>query len=328
MEKKPTNLLRVLTYHRIAEIDDRPWLNTRIISATPSMFAQQMNFLSKKFHVVSMENVLDSVRKNKCLPKRAVLITFDDAYRDFAENAWPILKRLNMPATIFVPTAYPDHPERLFWWDKLYQVFINDVDAVKKAVPVDFDPVNNPVQRRKELKKIQNYLKSLPYEEAMTLVDEVYDQSFTKPSIQPTVLSWDELRKLSKEGVTLGAHTQTHPLLTSISVDRAHQEISGSYNDLQREIGVVLPVFCYPDCRHNDEVVNIIKNEGFLLGFNGPGGYNDLSSVDLFRIRRINITPKSSQFIFKLRLTSWFSFIEKFRLRKRIREITSTIELN
>ena len=116
-------MLRILAYHRVAELRDTPAVDSRTVSATPEGFARQMKHLAHFYRVVSMPEVLEAVEKGRSLPKRAVLITFDDAYADFTEIAWPILKQFRFPATMFVPTAYPDHRERAFWTDALYQAF-------------------------------------------------------------------------------------------------------------------------------------------------------------------------------------------------------------
>ena len=117
-------MLRVLTYHRIIDLKNSLYFNPRMVSATPANFDRQMRYVSKYYHAVSMAEVLNAAIKKIHLPKRSVLITFDDAYYDFGKIAWPILKRYHLPATLFVPTAYPDQPERSFWWDRLYRALM------------------------------------------------------------------------------------------------------------------------------------------------------------------------------------------------------------
>src|SRR5512138_1997070 len=104
-------MLRVLTYHRVADPHATPWLNPALVSALPAVFEQQMAYVSRRYAAVSLEEVIDAAVRRIRLPRRAVLITFDDAYRDFGEIAWPILRRHRLPATLFVPTAYPGAPD-------------------------------------------------------------------------------------------------------------------------------------------------------------------------------------------------------------------------
>src|SRR5207253_2705015 len=99
------NILPVLTYHRVDHENAHPELYPGLISATPGVFNEQMSFLAANYRVVSMLEVLDAAGTGAALPPRSVLVTFDDAYRDFAEHARPILQRYRLPATLFVPTA-------------------------------------------------------------------------------------------------------------------------------------------------------------------------------------------------------------------------------
>src|SRR6267142_6771368 len=145
-------MLRILAYHRVAELRDTPAVDSRSISATPEGFARQMEHLARFYRVVSMPEVLEAVEKGRPSPKRAMLITFDDAYADFAEVAWPILKQFRLPATMFVPTAYPDQPERAFWSDRLYQAF-----AATSRIPINVSPLGHllllpPEQKRRSLR--------------------------------------------------------------------------------------------------------------------------------------------------------------------------------
>ncbi len=82
-------MLRILAYHRVAELRDTPAVDSRSVSATPGGFARQMEHLARFYRVVSMPEVLEAVEKRRPLPKRAVLITFDDAYADFANRNAP-----------------------------------------------------------------------------------------------------------------------------------------------------------------------------------------------------------------------------------------------
>ena len=125
VDARQPGFLRVLTYHRVDEPTRRPWLDPGLISATPRDFDKQMAYLARHYKVVTTQDILEAVKSRNYMniPPRAVMVTFDDGYADFEEQAWPILKRYKIPATLFVPTAYPDHPEFTFWWDDLIMPF-------------------------------------------------------------------------------------------------------------------------------------------------------------------------------------------------------------
>lgn len=98
--------LRVLMYHRVA-----PEAAALVVS--PESFARQQELLASDYRVVSLEQVLTAVRGGGELPARAVLLTFDDGYRDNLEVAKPILDRYGHPATVFVPTDFVGFPRPL-----------------------------------------------------------------------------------------------------------------------------------------------------------------------------------------------------------------------
>ena len=307
--------LHVLTYHRVAQLADSPLLDPRLISTTPAVFEQHMRYVSRHLHAVSMEEVLDAVEVGTPLSDRAVLITFDDGYADFAEYAWPILKEHGLPATLFVSTAYPDRPDRALWWDRLYRALSFTSHTELRSSPIGSLPLRTDEERRHSLRILQNYLKTIPNSEAMAAVDIVCDELGSEQTSLKSVLGWDELRRLAAEGVTLAAHTRTHPILTQLSTEQARQEIAGSQMDLQREIGQVLPVFCYPDGAHDESVVDVLRDEGFVLAFTTLEGRNDLSSTDLLRLNRMHVGKRTSPMVFRLRLSRLGGYLNSWYQR-------------
>jgi len=309
-------MLRILMYHRVAELKDTPTIDSRSVSATPSSFARQMRHLARYYHVVSMPDVLDAVKRNRTIRDRSVLITFDDAYADFTDFAWPTLKQLRLPATMFVPTAYPGRPELAFWWDRLYQAFDRTRRTELSGTPLGTLPLANPDLRRRSLRVLQDYVPTLPHDEAMRLVDSLCGQLVEAPVTGGSVLSWDQLRMLARDGLTLGSHTRTHPILTQLPPDRIREEVGGSHQDLKKEIGSALPIFCYPNGDHNDTVTTILREEGIRLGFTTLVGENELGSIDLLRLRRTGITPRSTLPVFSLRLLRPGMFLDAWRYRR------------
>jgi peptidoglycan/xylan/chitin deacetylase (PgdA/CDA1 family) len=106
--------LRVLMYHKINDVENNP------LSVPVSMFDEQMALLKDRgYNVVGLHAVIDQYLHGTPLPPRAVLITFDDGYRDNLENALGVLNRYGYPAVLFVPIGYLDttlplpHEERL-----------------------------------------------------------------------------------------------------------------------------------------------------------------------------------------------------------------------
>ena len=310
-------MLRILTYHRVADPGATMHLNPRMISATPEVFAHQMRFIARHYHAVSMAEVLAALQQAVPLPRGAVLLTFDDAYCDFGEIAWPILKGHQLPATLFVPTGYPDFPERAFWWDRLHRAFQELRHEEIQIAPLGALACGNVAQRRQSLKRAQDYVKTLPHAEAMRWVEDLCAALGSAAVVKKTVLSWDELRRLMQEGVTLGAHTVNHPMMTRLSHEDIRHEVTQAQADLRRELGKVLPIFCYPSGGHDDAVVSILREAGMQVAFTTRDGQNDLGSADPLRLRRTNITPRTTPLLFRLRLTKFMSHVDAWRHREK-----------
>ncbi len=95
--------LRVLMYHKVNDL----WPNPTTVPT--AVFEEQMDLLGELGYVpVSLEAVRDHYLAGSALPPGAVLITFDDGYRDNLENAFPVLRRHGYPAVVFVPIGFLD----------------------------------------------------------------------------------------------------------------------------------------------------------------------------------------------------------------------------
>ena len=286
------DVLPVLMYHRIANPGDAPDLDPSLVSASPAQFDEQMAFLAARRRPITLDELL-AVRAGEApLPPRAVLVTFDDAYRDFADHAWPIMRRRGVPVVLFVPTGFPDAPGRAFWWDRLHQAYAAaDGDA----------------GGRETAAAVAVRVKALPHARALELVDEVCTRLGAPPPRNP-VLGWSELRRLAEEGVALAPHSRTHPLLHRVGIDEARDEVAGSAHDLEREIGHSPPVFAYPAGGYSRDVVGVLRDAGFAVAFTIERGTNDLRRADWLRLRRVNVGARASLHVVRTQLLSLARF--------------------
>jgi len=299
------HLLAVLTYHRVDDPSASPLLYPGLISAQPAEFEEQMGFLASQCRPISLTE-LRAVRRGEArLEPRSVLVTFDDGYRDFAEHAWPILKRHGIPVTLFVPTGYPGDPDKAFWWDRLYGALVSTGPRGPIATPAGDLPLATAADRLQAFRRLRGHLHALSHEEAMGLVDEVC-AALTAPTPDSAVLGWPELRALAADGVVLAPHSRSHPLLDRLPREAVREEIVGSLEDLEREIGVAPPVFAYPAGAQDAYVARILEEAGFELAFATTRGTNDLRRADWLRLRRINVGRASGLPLIRAQLLPWW----------------------
>ena len=105
----------ILCYHNvIPETEAGLWGGLGLHMPFP-MFARQMRWLKAKYDVISLDKVVERVTHGISL-RGTVALTFDDAYVGIFEDAWPLLRDLGLPATVFVVAQAPGR-DTDFWWD-------------------------------------------------------------------------------------------------------------------------------------------------------------------------------------------------------------------
>lgn len=317
-----TYSLRVVTYHRIADEGAPADLDPALVSATPEAFRKQILHLRKRYRPVGVAQVEDAFLHGRPLPPRAVHVTFDDAYRDFAEYAWPVLRDLDVPVTVFVPTAYPDQPTRTPWWDRLHRAALlgSKEDAWERAIRAASDALDVLPLGFENAGDVRGLLRDLPHHQAERFVDNACrEMGIDKPDFskdQSPVLSWDQLRQLRGEGVSFGVHTRHHASLPNLDEVGIRAEIQGSIEDLTRELGAGPWPIAYPYGIYNRKVMRIAKEEGCTIGFTCDDGMNETGTTNPFALRRTNITLRTSPAIFAIRMLPWFAEIDRWRHRE------------
>jgi peptidoglycan/xylan/chitin deacetylase (PgdA/CDA1 family) len=316
-------MLRVITYHRFGNPADTPDLDPALVSATPETFVRQMEHLRRWYRPLALSDIIKAFRTGQPLPNRSVHVTVDDAYRDFREVAWPVLRRLEIPVTVFVPTAFPGQKLRSFWWDRLHRADVERATSWSKRLEgvVTLDRgTGNGVTHKAMLRDV---LRRLPPEMAETImseacvdVDSADGAELPAQASLGAVLSWDELRELQDEGVTFGAHTQHHVALPVVDLASIRQEIRRSLDDLTRELGEGPWSIAYPYGMCNPTVARIAEEEGCMLGFTCEDGLNRPGFTDPLRLRRSNITPRTSPPVFAIRMLPWCASIDRWRHRR------------
>lgn len=304
LDARSDQAVPVLMYHRVDEPERTPELDPRLISASPEEFSRQVAFLAARRHVLTLDELLAVRRGERPLPLRSVVVTFDDAYRDFAEQAWPVLRRHGVPATLFVPTGYPDRPDRAFWWDRLHAALTLTAHRSAVDTPLGRLPLASQEERAATQRRLQTWIEATPHAEALAAMDGLA-ADLDVPAPHGTVLSWPELRALVDEGLTLAPHTRTHPLLHRIPLAEARREVTGSRDDLRREVGETAPAFAFPGGGRTAELVAWLPEAGFQLAFTTARGGNRLAGADWLSLRRINVGQRSSVPLIRAQLLSW-----------------------
>ncbi|MFA7438313.1 polysaccharide deacetylase family protein [Castellaniella sp.] len=179
-------------------------------------------------------------------PRRYVL-TFDDGYVDNFELAYPILKKHGVPFTIYLATSFPDR-QAILWWYAL-EARIRDCTDLPLASGQVL-PCRTAAERQAAFMAVRHDIMHQPglsgqaaYEKVMGSAGDVDWAALCAAH----ALDWSQVRTLADDPlVTIGSHTITHPVLAELSETAAYDEIAGSRQAIEQQIGRPVEHFCYP----------------------------------------------------------------------------------
>jgi peptidoglycan/xylan/chitin deacetylase (PgdA/CDA1 family) len=302
--------ITVLAYHRVIDLATPTFSGfTSNVSASPEMFSRQMETVKSRFNVIDLERLLRWLNGRGELPPHPLLITFDDGYADTFTHAYPVLLRLNLPATLFVTSGNIDSRSP-FYWDLVAYVF-RHTKKDRFSLPGLGRWVWNGVEERDRVTAaVLSQLKRLPHEDKDRLVEEIpaaLDVAHPQRELASSLLSWDQVREMSEHGIAIGGHSHTHTVLTRASGAMARDEILKCKKRIEEEIQQPVLVFAYANGTTSDfnlDHERMLAEAGYRAAFSALPGPVAHSAVraNPFAIRRVSIYHQDGRerFIAKL----------------------------
>jgi peptidoglycan/xylan/chitin deacetylase (PgdA/CDA1 family) len=298
---KSGNRICILNYHRILESSDP------LLDSDPDLhtFHWQMALLAECFNVMPLSEALHAL-ETRALPPRAVCITFDDGYRSIHDLALPILKKYNMPATVFVTSGYIDAGS--MWNDKILEAMKQiSGDQINLAdISLGTFPIKTIKNKKQSIYKLTEIAKYLPSHKRSALTHKLEELAGAGNS-SDIMLTREMISALAQQGIEIGAHTVSHPILTRLDDDSARHEIEAGKKQLEEITGRPVQFFAYPNGKagldFDDRHVALAKEAGFTAAFTTTFGAAT-KDVDRFRIPRSRPWDATPLF-FGLRLLRW-----------------------
>jgi peptidoglycan/xylan/chitin deacetylase (PgdA/CDA1 family) len=271
----------VLTYHRIRGSDGS-------FGGLPvDLFAAHMRWVRERCDPITpAELVARAERPNRLRP--AVLVTFDDGYRDYHDLAYPVLESLSIPATVFLATSFMDEGG-LMWTEEIQSAALA-TRRERVTLPWSGATVALPdaAARAALGDDARAHLKTLPDAERLALVGALLRELGDPPRGERQMLSWDEVRHASKLTIW-GGHSHTHPIMSRLDAAAAEREIRTCKERIATETGRAPTTFAYPNGRRSDytaETQAILRRHGFSLAFSTSEGIAGADS-DWLAIKRL-----------------------------------------
>jgi len=140
---------------------------------------------------------------------------------------------------------------------------------------------------------------------AKSIVEHIIERCGVEPGCAPQLLGWDEVQALAREGVAVGPHTRSHPIMAQAGEARVKEEVEGSWADLRSHIAEPLPIFCYPNGQPyavNKTAVAAVKQAGMAGAVTMIAGLNVIGKINPFLLYRTGAVAGESLNRFRLKI--------------------------
>lgn len=251
----------ILTYHSISK-DESCFTDMPGMRHAPAAFEAEMDYLVAHFEVVSLRDLTEMFERGE-QPRRAVAITFDDGFADTLRTAMPILYRRRIPFTVFPVTSVVDNAD-LLWQHKLAWLCASGhVERVRHALQVAGWP---PMDARESL---QHYVRLYYRHNLPALLENILGDVGTSgqslAADHKLYLTRDDIASADPEFVEFGNHTDTHPVLASLTSSQQAAEIDIARRKLLELTGRLPVSFAYPfglKRHYNDTTRKLVIDSG------------------------------------------------------------------
>jgi len=240
----------IFMLHHVREPSEAAFQPNGHLEITPDFLEKAVKRIRDNgYEIISMDEAVDLLKTGYGRERYAVL-TFDDGYRDNLEVAYPVLRALNAPFTIYVATGYLDRTAEL-WWVVLEKLIAeNDVLEFSDTGPAGGVPCGTLAEKQACFETMRTWLTlEVTEEEQRLLIRELADRYGVDMSAitDKAFMTWDELRELSNDPlVTIGAHTHNHHALARLSDADAREDVDRGIERLEQELGRRPKHFAFP----------------------------------------------------------------------------------
>ena len=285
--------LSIMLYHGFSESKDKgEWtLNSEFMPI--SKFEQDLKVYLKYGTPISLKDLLCKER----LPRSPIVVTIDDGYANNYNLGFPVLKKYNFPATIFLTTGFIDRWQFL-WTDWLEFIAVNasnvDIKIELNKEVISFN-LGEPQGRNNVVKHLKSILKNMPLIKIKSFLYELQEMSKVKydweripEKLQP--LTWKQIREMKKSGlISFGGHTVSHAILSKCNKEEQEFEIAESKARIEKELNEECLILAYPNGKENDfteETIRLAKKANYRIAVTTNSGYENSNEYDSFKLKR------------------------------------------
>jgi peptidoglycan/xylan/chitin deacetylase (PgdA/CDA1 family) len=253
----------ILTYHGLHAGGAGGFDNFDGLDLDVGRFEWQMAYLSRRYRVVPLQGCLA-----ERTPGRAV-ITFDDGYESVYTLAFPILRRLGLPATVFLATDFVEEREPM-WWDSL-RAALGRLPGPRLVLAVGGRELELPIGSRQErvraIEVLAESLKVASAQQREAVLEQVWQpvasQRAEARRLRPP-LSLEQVREMQRHGISFESHGCQHASFPSLAVPEARREAERSRSLIEDWVGQPVRWMAYPYGHHDGATAALLHRAGYV----------------------------------------------------------------
>lgn len=282
--------LSVFIFHRVLAEPDPLFPD----EADARSFSRMLGWIKSWFNVLPLDVAVDCLKQHK-LPPRAAVITFDDGYADNRTIALPILQQHGLTATFFIATGFLDGGR--MWNDSVIESVRLCRNDYLDLTPLELGrhDIATTIAKRNSIEAIIGKIKYLPVTERLKLTERISEIAGARLP-DNLMMTSAQVVEMRVAGMQIGAHTVSHPILASIPLEQAREEISVSKSSLERLLGEKVTLFAYPNGKpgadYKPEHAALVRELGFDAAVSTAWGAASFSS-DIYQLPRFTPWDKS-----------------------------------
>lgn len=321
----PRSGFAAITYHGVVPSDYQridPGLDGSLVAA--DTFRRQLRRLKSNYHVICPEELFFFCRNEYKLPPRAVLLTCDDGLRNNLTEMLPLLQEEGLRCLFFVTGASAGETPSMLWYQELLLLLLA-VPAGRFQLPAGDLEIGGYLGTResrrsvwwsmvKRLSRIdaqgrERFLSSAHSFFALPRSREYYEKIYPQVGRYFSLLTSAELKQLVAAGMSIGAHTLTHPILSEQPAELARTEIVESRSVLESVTGQKVWAFAYPVGDSPSvpaSVIAMVKDAGFTAAFTNVGGGLG-TALPIHAIPRVHVNADTNLGEFEAHVSGFYA---------------------
>lgn len=280
------NNLTIVMYHYVRDLKNSRFPEIKGLDL--DLFTEQILYLRKHYHIITMEEVIHSIDNQVKIPRKSALLTFDDAYSDHYMNVFPILDKYRLQGSFFTPSkAVTEHT--VLDVNKIH--FILASAQYKSDVVSDIKNLLKVYKKEYQLQDFDYYYKKLACDEGydtaevifikrllqvelreelrIKITDTLFEKYFgmSEPSFSRELyMNEEQLMHMLRSGQHIGNHGHNHYWWNSLTKEDLKEELDLSLAFLEK-IGVDMKNWtaCYPYGSYDDQSIEMLQERGCKL---------------------------------------------------------------